>query len=75
MIPLEIEIFGQLSINRVSRIDLKIVNPTTAMEIVRQLGLNPETIGLVTIDGKQSDLSDAVLDNNRICFFPHMSGG
>lgn len=72
---LEIEIFGQLSINRESRITLKIENSITALEVARQLGLNPEAIGLITIDGKQSDLSDPILDSNRVCFFPHMSGG
>jgi molybdopterin converting factor small subunit len=75
MNSLEIEIFGQLSIKRESRIDLKINSPKTALEAARELGLNPESIGLVTINGKQSNLDDVVRDKDRICFFPYMSGG
>jgi hypothetical protein len=72
---LKIEIFGQLSLNRESQVELKVDKPATALEIARQLGLNPEAIGLITIDGRQSDFGDSVSDINRICFFPHMSGG
>jgi hypothetical protein len=72
---LEIEIFGQLSFNRESKVEFKLEKSTTALEIAKQLGLNPDAIGLITIDGKQSEFEDDVSDFSRICFFPYMSGG
>jgi molybdopterin converting factor small subunit len=72
---LEIEIFGQLALNRESKVGLKLEKPATALEITKQLGLNPDAIGLITIDGRQSEFDDSVQDGDRICFFPYMSGG
>jgi hypothetical protein len=39
------------------------------------IGLELEEIGLVTIDGVQSDLEHSVQPDSRLCFFPYVSGG
>lgn len=72
---MEIEIFGQLSLDRESKVEFKPGKPKTALVIAKQLGLNSDAIGLITIDGRQSELDDLVSDFSRICFFPYMGGG
>jgi hypothetical protein len=37
--------------------------------------LNPEQVGLITINGVQSELQDALPPDCRLCFFPYLSGG
>jgi len=44
-------------------------------KVAERLGLNPKEIGLITINGVQSELEDPVPPNSRLCFFPYMSGG
>jgi hypothetical protein len=39
------------------------------------LGLNSDEIGIITIDGVQSEMQDALTPNCRLCFFPYLSGG
>jgi hypothetical protein len=44
-------------------------------ELANMLGLKPEEIGLITIDGVQSEMEDFVHPGSRLCFFPYLSGG
>jgi molybdopterin converting factor small subunit len=39
------------------------------------LGLEPEEVGLVVIDGVLSEMHAAVPPDCRLCFFPPVSGG
>jgi len=48
---------------------------TTARDIARTIGLDLAEIGLVAIDGVQSQIDDVVRPDSRLCFFPYMSGG
>lgn len=71
----EVELFGQLASGRQPK---QILNPGAALdvqEVVVLLGLDPEEIGLITINGIQSELEDKIEPDCRLCFFPHMSGG
>ena len=54
---------------------MEIQGPTTARDLARTVGLDLDEIGLVTIDGVQSDLDDSVQPDSRLCFFPYVSGG
>jgi hypothetical protein len=72
---MEIEIFGQLSIDQEHHRTLKIDQTMTVLDVAKLIELNTELIGLITIDGVQSELQDVVTENNRLCFFPYMSGG
>ena len=47
----------------------------TAEEVAVLLGVNPDQIGLIAIDGVQSELQDPVPLDCRLCFFPPVSGG
>ncbi len=47
----------------------------TVQEVAILLGLNPDEIGLISINGVQSEMEDPVPPDCRLCFFPPMSGG
>lgn len=44
-------------------------------EVALLLGLKLEEIGLMTINGVQSEMEDLVPLDCRLCFFPYVSGG
>jgi molybdopterin converting factor small subunit len=72
---IEIELFGQLSEGKKRRQTLNLDHPLEVQGIAALLGLNPEEVGLITINGIQSEMDDSVKPGCRLCFFPHMSGG
>jgi len=71
----EIEIFGQLLPGAPRRQTLLLESATTAREVAAGLGLDPAAVGLVVIDGAQSQIDDRVPPDSRLCFFPPLSGG
>jgi molybdopterin converting factor small subunit len=74
-VAVDIEVFGQLLPNQPRRRSLEIQEPATARALAQKIGLHLEEIGLVMIDGVQSDLDHRVQPDSRICFFPYVSGG
>jgi hypothetical protein len=70
-----VEVFGQLAkdVQRLQTLDLE--GPMCAQDVVTMLGLKPEEIGLITINGLQSELEDSLLPDCRLCLFPYLSGG
>ena len=54
---------------------MEIQKPETARELAMTIGLNPDDIGLITINGVQSSLDDVVQSDSRLCFFPYITGG
>ncbi len=71
----DIELFGQLLPGQPRRRSLELKEPATARDLAQKIGLHLEEIGLVMIDGVQSDLDNHVQPNSRLCFFPYVSGG
>ena len=72
---IDVELFGQLMSNKQRRQTLEIASPTLICEVVNRLGLKEDEIGLITVDGVQSEPEDLVRPGSRVCFFPPMSGG
>ena len=70
---LEVELFGGLLPGVQRRQMIHLEDSTSVQEIADKLGLNPEEVGLITIDGVQSEMDDLVPPGNRLCFFPWMS--
>lgn len=71
----QVEVFGQLA-SGVSRTrTLTLEQPMTVQQIVQELGLVPEQIGLIVINGVQCEMDDIVPTDCRLCFFPPVSGG
>ena len=69
------ELFGQLLPGSQRRQTLSSEQPLCVRDVAASLGLDPEAIGLITINSVQSELEDLVPPGSRLCFFPHMSGG
>jgi hypothetical protein len=74
-VPVDIELFGQLSLGRQRRQTLSLERLMTVRETASFLGLDPDSIGLIAINGIQSEMQDTVPPDCRLCFFPPMSGG
>jgi hypothetical protein len=72
---IEIELFGQLLPREQRRQTMHMKRSVSVREVANILGLKPEEVGLITIDGVQSEMEDSVQSSCRLCFFPHMSGG
>ncbi|PWB56254.1 MAG: hypothetical protein C3F13_01570 [Anaerolineales bacterium] len=72
---LSVELFGQLSPLSPRRQTLDVADSATVQDAVSLLGLNPGEIGLITINGVQSELRDQIPADCRLCFFPYLSGG
>ena len=72
---IEIELFGQLLPGKPRKQTLELERPMLVQDVALRLGLNPKEIGLMTMDGIQSELEESVPPTCRLCFFPHMSGG
>jgi molybdopterin converting factor small subunit len=74
-VKIQVELFGQLLPNEQRRQTLTMEHLMNVQEVAILLGLNPDEIGLITIDGVQSELDDLVSNDCRLCLFPPMSGG
>ena len=71
----DIEVFGGLHPDQPRRRTMEIRGSVTVRDLARAIGLDLAQIGLVSIDGVQSELDDSVGLDSRVCFFPYMSGG
>ena len=71
----ELEVFGALVPPDKRRQILQMHDRTTVRQIAGSLGLDPDAIGLITIQGVQSELDDVIPPECRLCIFPPMSGG
>ena len=71
----DVELFGNLVPDAPRRQAFELAELVSAGEIAARLGIDPETIGLVTLNGVLIDLEDAVPPGSRLCFFPPLSGG
>jgi hypothetical protein len=72
---IEVELFGQLAMGKQRKQILHLDQPMEVRKVADILGLNLEQVGLITIDGVQSELEDELSLDCRLCFFPPMSGG
>jgi hypothetical protein len=70
-----VELLGQLSRGKPRRQVLTLEEPMTVRAIAVRVGLDPDEIGLVSIDGVLTDLEDALPAGSRWCFFRLVSGG
>jgi hypothetical protein len=72
---LEIEIFGGLVPKPQRHQALEMESPMLIREVMNKLGLKEVEVGLITVDGVQSEPDEFVHPGSRLCFFPYMSGG
>lgn len=74
-VAVEIELFGGLLPDLPRRQTLVLKHAIPVRQVIAQLGLNPDAVGLIVIDGVQKELDDLVPTTCRLCFFPPVSGG
>ncbi len=72
---ISIELFGQLSPPLPRHITLELESQKIVRDVVIQLGLDAQEIGLIVINGVQSEMEDPVPPDCRLSFFPYVSGG
>ena len=71
----DVELYGQLAPSVRRRQTLTLGRSMTVQEVALLLGLDPNDVGLVAINGVQSEMRNPVPLDGRLCFFPPMSGG
>jgi hypothetical protein len=74
-LAIDVEIFGSLRPDIPRRQTVTLEHPMTVGQVAAMLGLNPDEIGLIVIDGIQSELDDPAPTTCRLCFFAPVSGG
>ena len=72
---IEVELFGQLLPSAERRQILTLERLMTVQEVAVLLGVDPEEVGLISINGVQSEMDNTVPPDCRLCFFPPLSGG
>jgi molybdopterin converting factor small subunit len=72
---IEVELFGQLLPCAERRQSLNLESPVTVGDVAALLGIQAEEIGIISINGVQSEMDDTVPPDCRLCFFPPLSGG
>jgi hypothetical protein len=73
-LAIDIEIFGQLLPGQPRTRAVESAG-ATVRAIAQSIGLDLAEIGLISINGIQSQLDDFVQPDSRICFFPYLAGG
>ena len=72
---MDIELFGQLAPGVPRHQTLLLERPMTVKEVAILLGVEPDRVGLIAVNGVQSEMEDPVPSDGRLCFFPPISGG
>ena len=75
IVKITIELFGQLSPLSPRRQTLDLAEHATVQEAAVLLRLQQDEIGLITINGVQSEMQDQLTPQCRLCLFPYLSGG
>lgn len=74
-LTLDVELFGIFAQGRQARHSLTLAGPLPIGELAQLLGLRSEDVGLIVVDGVQTEPESIITHNCRVCFFPPMSGG
>ena len=71
---IEVRIFGALWEHLAPRLELDLEGLRVA-DLIAHLDIDPAEVGIVTVDGRQSNLDEIVPASGRVCIFPPMFGG
>jgi hypothetical protein len=74
-LDIEVEVFGQLLPGDPRKRVLTLTDSVTVQDVARIMGLEPQDVGLISINGVQSEMDAPVPPDARLCFFPFLSGG
>jgi sulfur carrier protein ThiS len=72
----EIRVFGGLWKHLAPRVELDLEGRNVRVaDLIAHLDIDPSEVGIVTVDGRQSNLEEPVPTDSRVCIFPPMFGG
>ncbi|TEU10094.1 MAG: hypothetical protein E3J21_27240 [Anaerolineales bacterium] len=72
----EVRVFGALWEHLEPRLELDLERcDVSVADLIARLGIDPAEVGIVTVDGRQSNFDKFVPASCRVCIFPLMSGG
>jgi molybdopterin converting factor small subunit len=72
----EVRIYGPLWEHLEPRLELDLEDcDLNVAKLIARLDINPVEVGIVTVDGRQSNMNEPVPDSSRVCIFAPMSGG
>lgn len=72
----EVRIFGPLWEHLEPRVELDLEGCIiTVADLLARLDVDASEVGIVTVDGRQSNFDKFVPASCRVCIFPFMSGG
>jgi hypothetical protein len=72
----EVRIFGDLWKHLAPRLELDLEGRDVRMaDLIARLDIDPSEVGIVTVDGRQSNLGEIIPGDSRVCIFPPMLGG
>jgi hypothetical protein len=72
---INVELAGQLLPGVPRHQTLYFDKPVTVREVALLLGLDAEEVGLIVVNGIQSEMDDDVPPESRLSIFPYLSGG
>jgi sulfur carrier protein ThiS len=73
---IEVRIFGPLWEHLAPSLELDLAGRDASVaDLLARVGIDPAEVGIVTVDGRQSNLDGIVPADGRVCIFPPMSGG
>ena len=72
----EVRIFGGLWKHLAPRLELVLESSNVRVaDLIAHLDIDPSEVGIVTVDGRQSNLDQVLPADSRVCIFPPMFGG
>jgi sulfur carrier protein ThiS len=72
----EVQVFGGLWKHLAPRLELDLEgHDVRVADLIAHLSIDPSEVGIVTVDGRQSNLDRIVPAESRVCIFPPMFGG
>ena len=72
----EVRVYGRLWEHLEPSLELDLEGHEIAVaDLLTRLGIDPEEVGIVTVNRRQSKLDETVPVDGRVCIFPPMSGG
>jgi len=72
----EVRIFGGLWKHLAPRLELDLEGrELSVVDLIAHLDIDPSELGIVTVDGRQSNLDGTVPADSRVCIFPPLLGG
>lgn len=73
MIQVQVKLFLHLRKNRIQTVEL--ADDSDAADLIRQLGVPVEEVGILSINNRQATLDQQVKNGDTVYIIPHIGGG